>query len=78
MMRIFQSGFGHGDGAAIWSPEVVNLIARGWVLRTVYFEEEGAIQVDEVSKIENKPLPPSVFEIPQDYRRMQITEMFGK
>ncbi len=65
-------------GPAIWSPEVVNLIARGWVLRTVYFEEEGAIQVDEVSKIENKPLPPSVFEIPQDYRRMQITEMFGK
>jgi len=78
MMRIFQSGFGHGEGSALWSPEVVNLIARGWVLRTVYFEEEGAIQVDEVSKIENTPLPPSVFEIPQNYSRMAITEIFGK
>jgi hypothetical protein len=78
MMRTFQSGFGHGTGIAFWSPEIMNVIAKGWVLRTVYFEEEGAFQVDEVSKIEKKPLPASVFEIPPNYRRLPITEMFGK
>ncbi|OQX23342.1 MAG: hypothetical protein BWK80_26500 [Desulfobacteraceae bacterium IS3] len=78
MMKSFQSPFGRNDqDAALSSPEVMEVISKGWPLRKVDYDEDGYPEREEVVKVENKSLPDTVFALPAGYRQMPMSELFG-
>lgn len=78
MMKSFQSPFGRNDqDAALSSPEVMEVISKGWPLRKVDYDEDGYREQDEVVKLENKSLSDAVFALPAGYREMPMSELFG-
>ena len=79
MMRVFHSGLGqHSDESELWSPRVTKLLLKGWPLRTTDYDEDGSPEKTEVLKVEKSDLPDSAFELPGNYRRMSVSEIFGR
>jgi hypothetical protein len=78
MMKSFHSPFGRDDqDATLSSPEVIEVMSKGWPLRKVDYDEDGYREQDEVVKIQNKTLPESAFDLPAGYRQMPMSEIFG-
>ena len=79
MLKSFTSGFGMaGERAALASPQVIALLAKGWPLRIIDYQGGGDYLVSDVVKVEKKSLPASTFDIPKEYRKVSVMEFFAQ
>ncbi len=79
MLKSFTSGFGMaGDRAALASPQVMALLEKGWPLRIVDYQGGSEHIISDVVKVEKKSLTPATFDIPKDYRKVSVMEIFAQ
>ncbi len=79
MLNAFHAGSGQGnDDVALSSPEVTSLLTKGWPLKKTDYDEDGYPESDEVIKVEKTSLPASTFDIPASWRRLPLSDIFGK
>ncbi len=66
------------EGSYESSPEYVKIatyMEQGLVLRSVTYDEEGTReQVSEITRLENKDIPASEFNVPEGYKRLSTAE----
>ncbi|MEW5721754.1 MAG: hypothetical protein AB1896_01515 [Thermodesulfobacteriota bacterium] len=58
-----------------YAPEVTALYGRGWPLRIVEYGEDGQVHVTQTSRIEEKPLPESMFKVARGSARVSLLEL---
>lgn len=79
MLSSFHAGLGQGnDDLALSSPPVTDMLTRGWPLKKTDYDEDGYPESDEVIKIEKTSVPASAFEIPANWRKLSLSDIFGK
>jgi len=79
MLTAFYAGLGQGnDDVVLSSPQVTNLLTKGWPLKKTDYDEDGYPESDEVIKVENISLPSSTFEVPASWRKLSLSDIFGK
>jgi hypothetical protein len=57
-------------------PEVADLLNKGWPLKRTDYDEDGYPETEETIKAEQSSIPASAFDIPSNYRRISLTEMY--
>jgi hypothetical protein len=69
------------EGSYESSPEYMKIatyMEQGLVLRSVTYDEEGTReQVSETTRLENKNIPASEFNVPEGYKRLSTAEFVG-
>jgi hypothetical protein len=79
MLTAFYAGSGQGnDDVVLSSPQVTNLLTKGWPLKKTDYDEDGYPESDEVIKVEKTSLPGSTFEVPASWRKLSLSDIFGK
>ena len=75
----FRTGFRDKNEPDIQSqPEVIDLLKNGWPLKRIDYDEDGYPEKVETLKTEKKKLTDADFQVSKNFRRISMTEVYGR
>ena len=60
------------------SKEYLDLMMKGFPVKSISYYEEDEKSVDQVTKAEKKKIPASAFQIPKEYKKVSLAEVHGR
>ncbi|MDI6796694.1 MAG: hypothetical protein QMD09_07110 [Desulfatibacillaceae bacterium] len=76
-MQAINSVSGQALEMAAFSPEVMDLLSRGWALQWVTHLPDGKRRVDTVTEVEKKAIDPGLFTLPKDFEAAPLEQVLA-
>ena len=76
-MQAINSVSGQAEEMAAFSPEVMELFARGWPLQWATHLPDGKRRVDTVTNAEQKAIDPALFTLPKDFEPAPLEQVLA-
>lgn len=60
------------------SKEYLDLMEKGFPIKSISYREKGEESVDQVTRIEKKKIPATEFQVPKEYKKVSLTEVHAR
>ncbi len=77
MMNEFYSAFDDEQTSFLYSPEVIDLLKKGWPLRILEYEEDGETRLKQVIDVKKTDLDEKTFRPPDTFTEKTLEDVFS-